>query len=142
MTVPIVVMPDAELVAVNALRAFLAGRSEAYCQGVTVGTIIAPATTPTKYVRVRRQPGGRIVDTVMDTARLDVIVWHDDAATRVALGQLVRGFLISLVGVFSGVACYGGREFMSPAAMPDPDDDTREVLMLTVDVAMRGAQLS
>jgi hypothetical protein len=59
-----------------------------------------------------------------------------------ALGQLVRGFLVALKGVYANVPCYGGTEFMTPQAMPDPDDDTREIVMLTVDVAMRGAQLS
>lgn len=141
MAVPIVVMPDAELVAVTALRAFLAGRLEAYCQGVTVGTMVAPAVTPSKFVRVRRI-GGHGANVVTDTARLDCVIWHDDAASRMALGQLVRGFLVAMVGEFAGVACYGGREFMTPQQMPDPDDDTKEVVMLTVDVVMRGAQLS
>jgi hypothetical protein len=141
MGVPIVVMPDAELVAVTALRAFLAGRSEAYTQGVTVCTQLTPGVAPSKIVRVRRK-GGKAANVVTDTARLDILIWHDNAADRMALGQLVRGFLVAMVGVFADVPCYGGVEFMTPQAMPDPDDDTREIVMLTVDVSMRGTQLS
>ena len=141
MTVPIVVMPDADLVAVTALRGFLASRSEDFCRGVTVGTEVAPAQTPSKFVRIRRRGGGT-VSTVIDQARLDVLIWHDTPFSRMALGQLVRGFLVALTGVNSGVACYGGTCFMTPQHMPDPDDDTREITMLTVDVRMRGSQLT
>lgn len=141
MIMPIVVMPDADLVAVTALRGFLASRSEDFCQGVTVGTQVPPATTPSRFVRVRRHGGGTL-STVIDEARLDVLIWHDSPFTRMQLAQLVRGFLVALTGVYGGVTCYGGTAFMTPLHMPDPDDDTREITMLTVDVRMRGTQLN
>lgn len=141
MTFPVVVFPDADLVVVTALRAFLAGRSEDYCQGVTVGTKITPGVTPTRFVRVRRI-GGRSTDTVIDTPRLDVLIWHDTPDSRMDLGQLVRGFMLAMIGGFAGVACYGGTDYMTPQQMPDPADDTKEIVMLSVNVSMRGSQLS
>lgn len=141
MTVPVVVMPDAELVVVTALRAFLSGRSEDYCQGVTVGTMVAPGAAPARFVRVRRF-GGRTLDKVTDISKIDVVIWNDDAYSRMALGQLVRGFLEAMIGVYGDVACYGGTTFMTPQQMPDPADDTREVVMLSVDIAMHGTQLA
>lgn len=141
MTFPVVIYPDVELVAVTALRTFLATRSEAYCQGVTVGTKIAPGVTPTRFLRVRRT-GGRSASTVIDVARLDILIWHDAPDSRMALGQLVRGFLLSLIGTFAGVACYGGTDYATPQQMPDPSDDTKEIVMLTVNVSMRGVELA
>lgn len=140
-TVPVVVMPDAELVALTALRGLLGARSESYAQGVTVGRTIPAGQKPAKFVQVRRI-GGRDETVVTDRARLDVLIWQDTPDARMALGQMVRGFLVALVGTFNGVTCYGGTTFMTPVQVPDPADDTREIVMLTVDVDMRGAQLS
>ena len=140
MTIPVVVFPDADLVVVGALRDFLGTRSEDFTQNVTVGTQIPSAQTPARFIRVRRHGGGPIAP-VIDQARLDILIWHDSPFTRMQLAQLVRGFLVALIGVYGGVACYGGTTFMTPAQMPDPDDDTREITMLTVDVRMRGTQL-
>lgn len=140
MTQPVVVFADAELVAVTAIRAFLAGRSEDFAQNVQVGTQLAPSVTPTRFVRVRRI-GGRSSDYVIDAARLDVLIWHDTNSSRMALAQMVRGFLIAMIGTFSDTACYGGTDFMAPMQVPDPDDDTREIVMLSVQVSVRGIQL-
>jgi hypothetical protein len=142
--------PDAELVAVTALRAALACRAEAYAAGVTVGTKPRPGQLPQKYVRLRRV-GGTEAFRVADAPRLQAQVWFNtgaeatDEANRQALAQLVWALLRGMRStevVIGGwpvpVVCYRVATFGGPVNLPDPADPGRTITQLTVEVAMRG----
>ncbi|WP_431881575.1 hypothetical protein [Micromonospora chalcea] len=141
--------PDAELVAVTWLRARLAERSEPYATGVTVGTKVPPATTPGRYVRIRRL-GGTELHHVADSPRLQAQVWFStnapsDELNRQALAQMVwallrgmRGSSVAVPGWPTAVTCYRVTTFGGPANVPDPADAARVITQLTVEVGMRG----
>lgn len=144
--------PDAELVAVTWLRARLADRAEPYAAGVTVGTRVAPAQSPGKYVRLRRL-GGTELHRVADSPRIQAQVWYltgavTDEANRQALAQLVwallrgiRGQDVTIPGWPVPVTCYRVATFGGPANFPDPADGTRTITQLTVEIGMRGRAL-
>jgi hypothetical protein len=141
--------PDAELVAVTWLRARLAERAEPYAAGVTVGTKVAPAQSPGRYVRLRRL-GGVELHEVADSPRLQAQVWYStgaasDEMNRQALAQLVwallrgiRGQEVTVSGWPRPVTCYRVATFAGPTPVPDPADATRTITQLTVEVGMRG----
>lgn len=141
--------PDAELVAVTALRQLLAARSESYAAGVSVYTKPTPGETDPKRVRIRRV-GGTQLHRVADSPRLQVQVGYDtgnvsDEKNRQALAQLVWALLRSLQGgevAIPGwpvpVVCYRVATFGGPLNMPDPADNARTITQLTVEVGLRG----
>lgn len=146
---PVALYPDAELVGVTWLRARLAERSEAYAAGVTVGTKVAPAASPGKYVRLRRL-GGVELHEVADSPRLQAQVWYPtgaatDEKSRNDLAQLVwallrgiQGQSVSIPGWPVPVTCYRVATFSGPTPVPDPADNTRTISQLTVEIGMRG----
>lgn len=146
---PVALYPDAELVAVTWLRARLAERSEPYAAGVTVGTRVAPAQSPGRYVRLRRL-GGVELHQVADSPRLQAQVWYStgspsDEMNRQALAQLVwallrgiRGQDVTIPGWPVPVVCYRVATFSGPIPVPDPADQSRTISQLTVEIGMRG----
>jgi hypothetical protein len=146
---PVALYPDAELVGLTWLRAALAARSEPYAAGVTVGTKVAPAQSPGRYVRLRRL-GGVELHLVADSPRLQAQVWYStgavtDEMNRQALAQLVwallrgvRGQDVAIPGWPVPVTCYRVATFGGPANVPDPADSSRTITQLTVEIGMRG----
>lgn len=146
---PVALYPDGELVGVTWLRARLAERTEPYVAGVTVGTKVSPATSPGKYVRLRRL-GGVELHQVADSPRLQAQVWYSTGATsdefnRQALGQLVwallrgiRGQSVTIPGWPVPVVCYRVTTFSGPIPVPDPADDAKTITQLAVEIGMRG----
>jgi hypothetical protein len=141
---------DAELVASTYLRAALAGRTEPYAAGVTVGTKPRPGVTPAKYVRLNRV-GGTEAFRVADAPRIRAQIWYGtgaevtDEANRQNLAQLVWALLrgmrsveVAIVGWPVPVVCYRVATFGGPVNLPDPADPGRTITQLTVEVAMRG----
>ncbi len=136
---PVVLAPDAELVAVDVLRSGLAVRPESYVAGAKVGTRMPAATAPGRYLLVRRV-GGTMAGLVFDEPRLDVLVWHEDDAGRVRLANLARAVLLAAPGSTPlGVAVYRVEEFAGPANLPDPLNETRTVTLFTVAIRLRAA---
>lgn len=98
---PLVVFPDPQLAVVEILRTKLAGRSESYAIGASVGTVMPDGEARTKksapYVMVRldatasRYPAD-------ETATIRVSVWHASEAKSLALAQLCRALLLSYEG--------------------------------------------
>lgn len=141
--------PDAELVGVTWLRARLAERSEPYASGVTVGTKVPPATSPGKYIRLRRLGGVELHD-VADSPRLQAQVWYQtgaatDEKSRNDLAQLVWALLrgiegqeVTVAGWPVPVVCYRVATFSGPIPVPDPADASRTISQLTVEIGMRG----
>lgn len=147
MTLPRIVMPDAMLVGTAFLRsALLPYAAQPHVAGVKVGTENPPDSDATaKFVRVRRS-GGTRVNVVEDAARLDFMIWHPNDRQRWQLAELVRGLLHAATGtVVSGAPLPAPTtigqvtEFLGPGAFPDPRDNAREIIMLTVEVRLRGA---
>lgn len=133
---PVVVFPDAELVAVGYLRTALAGRPESYAQGVTVGVLVPNPRTP-PFVQVRRI-GGLPRWPVMDVARLDLQVWHNTSAEAQNLAQLLHGLMWAVRGqAVGGTTVAHVEDFAGPMDFPDPDSTTPRYL-LTVEWSLRG----
>lgn len=141
--------PDAELVAVNWLRAQLGARPEAYASGVQVVTDQKARTDFPRLVRVRRV-GGVELHAASDSPRIVLQVRFDEDETtdkknRQALAQLawalmrgIRGQSVTIAGWPVAVACGRVVTFGGPANLPDPGDPSRTVTQLTVEVGMRG----
>lgn len=133
MTLPVVVPADAELAVVTVLRARIAASADPAAAGVTVGTRVPAGALPSKFVFVRRV-GGTLTNVVQDRARIDIMVQHTDDPARMRLANLCRAWLFASRGT-NGVQQV--TEFMGPARLPDPADDTRQIIMLTVEMTVR-----
>jgi hypothetical protein len=94
-------------------------------------------------VRLRRS-GGTVLPTLEDSPRLDVQVRHEDDAGRMAVALWVRSLLLAapgaVVDMADGTVAIIGRvtEFVGPGQFPDPEDTSREIVMFTVEVRLRG----
>lgn len=141
---PVVLMPDAELVTLAYLRAKATGRAEPYLSGVTFWNRLpaAGASFPALPYVLVRTIGGSSSGVVIDRSRVDVLVWHATDADRMALAQLLRGLLLAAAGdTAAGVKVLGARDAMPPRRMPDPADPNRQVVMFTVELFLRGTQI-
>lgn len=145
MTRPLVVMPDAALVMTTALRAALAARTPpAYATGATVANRNPPAADPGRFIRIRRS-GGVPVSVAEDAPRLDFQVWHEDDAGRMALAMYARALVWSMPNT---VIRLDGQppttigqvtEFVGPGQFDDPIKTSREIILWTMEVRLRGA---
>ncbi len=136
---PAMLFPDAERLVVVHLRATLRLRVDPHLQEVNVATRMPPATTPGRYLLVRRV-GGTRASTVVDAPRIDIMAWHDTDDARMGLAQFARGQLLALPGhLVDGTPVYRVGELTGPINMPDPLNDSRTVTMLTVEIRLRGA---
>ncbi|MCD9196075.1 hypothetical protein [Streptomyces albireticuli] len=113
------IFADAQAAAAGVLRTALAGRSEPYAAGVTVGTRVpgdrSPEIPHLPYVLVRKDtdlPHSSMANT---RATLRVTVWHTDADQAHDLAQLCQGLLI----VHSGPVIRGVRPATGPLAAVD-----------------------
>lgn len=132
---PIITTQDVPSAIVAYLTAALADRPEACAQDVTVSTKHSNPL-PLPYVRVRRI-GGR-VNGVVDSARIDCLVWHHTEDYRLPLARLVHDLLLAIANDnVDGTLLYGAVDFLAPIPAPDPTDSNRQVAMLTVEVTAR-----
>ncbi len=130
---PTVVLPDAELAAVEYLRPRLLAMQE-WTQA-KVGTLV-PAHRP--FVQLRRI-GGSIEVPGCDAPRIDVIAYNTDDASRMRLAHacwaLFRAAAADRAGTVALVSY--AATLLGPRQMPDPADATKRVAMLTVDLLVR-----
>lgn len=140
---PLVEFPDAALVATLWLRPLLVASSRPYAAGVTVTGKIAPGVTPTKAVEIRRSGG--VAGLVDDSPRLDFRVWHTTDRDRYALANLVRSLVWQAPGtvvtsdVLPAPTTIGAvSEFIGPGPFPDPTDSTKEIVLFTFEIRLRG----
>lgn len=129
---PAVTQVDPEKVLVDYLFALLPSIPEA--AGYSVGTKVAPNTTPVKAVRVRLV-GGVTEARVAARPRLDVRLWGDGSAAgegavkklaRILHGRIQRDFRCTT--------------FASPVPLPDPADQSRGLVLFTVELLLKGVQ--
>ncbi|GAA4688105.1 hypothetical protein [Streptomyces youssoufiensis] len=115
MTKPLVVFPDVQSAGAGVLRAALAGRSEPYVVGATVGTRV-PETPDLPYVMVRKDTDAPHPSMANARCTLRVTVWHADADQAHDLAMLCQGLLL----VHSGPVMRGCRPATGP--LPAVDD--------------------
>ena len=129
---PAVTQVDAEKVLVDYLFALLPSIPEA--DGYSVGTRVKPNETPVKAIRVRLI-GGVTDSRVAARPRLDVRVWGDGAVAgegatkklaRVLHGCIERDFRCTT--------------FATPVPLPDPADQSRGLVLFTVELLLKGVQ--
>jgi hypothetical protein len=113
---PLVTFPDVMLSTVTYLRPALAARTEAFAEGVTIGTVF-PRDGEIPFVMVR-QDGQSIAQRIDASATVRVSVWHTSEARALALAGLCQALLLAHPGddevrLFSPI----GGPF--PAADPD-----------------------
>ncbi|MEU3528822.1 hypothetical protein AB0E62_34075 [Streptomyces sp. NPDC038707] len=118
----LVIFGDVQAAGAEVLRTALAERSEAYTQGVTVGTrvptIRSPEDDQLPFVLVRKDTD--IPHPSMANARctLRCTVWHQDADQAHDLAMLCQGLWL----VHSGPVIRGFRPGSGP--IPTTDDET------------------
>ncbi len=117
----LVVFPDVQAAGAQVLRMALAGRSEPFVAGATVGTRVpgdrTPETPYLPYVLVRLDadlPHSSMANT---RATLRVTVWHAGADEAHDLAQLARGLLL----VHDGTVLRSVRPGTGPLPATDPD---------------------
>jgi hypothetical protein len=118
---PLVVFGDVQAAAAQVLRTALAGRAEAFAEGVTVGTkvpvIRSPEDDRLPFVLVRKD--GDLPHPSMANARctLRCTVWHQDPDQAHDLAMLCQGLWL----VHSGTVIRGFRPGVGPLPATDPD---------------------
>lgn len=129
---PVVTLPDAELVALEYLRPRLTAMPE--WSTTKIGTLV-PASRP--FVQLRRI-GGASAWPGVDAPRIDVVVYHDTDHNRMRLALTCWGLFQAAASdrVASGVVTYTSTT-LGPRQMPDPADPTKRVAMFTVDLLIR-----
>lgn len=114
-----VMFPDPQLAVRDLLRVLLAGRAEAYAQGVTVSTKAPPGTDEAPvlpYIQI--QSDGRFRDARLNgRASVRVIVWHKD----VGLGENLAGLAEALLLAGSSDRIRGASPLTGPMPTGDPD---------------------
>lgn len=129
---PVVVLPDAELAVLDFLRAWLVSLPR--WSTLQLGTLV-PAHRP--FLQIRRVGGSSDLPGV-DAPRVDVIAYHATDYDRMALARDAWAFLVAAASTRAGDARVSYLStVMGPRQMPDPADDTRRVVMLTVDLLVR-----
>lgn len=128
-----ILAPDAEIVALAALRGAL--------PGVAAGTI-TPASRAEPFVRLRRI-GGTMTGRVVDEALLDVLVHGPDDHTVMTLARQARAALLALRGTkVAGVIVYAVSESTGPARLPDPGDPDKSLVLFTLFFSIRASEAS
>ncbi|WP_262702049.1 MULTISPECIES: hypothetical protein [Streptomyces] len=117
---PLTVFPDVQSAGAGVLRTALAGRSEPYAAGVTVGTRVPADRSPEldrlPYVMVRKDSDVPHSSMANSRCTLRVTVWHQDPDQAHDLAMLCQGLLI----VHSGPVIRGVRPAIGP--LPAVDD--------------------
>lgn len=105
-------------------------------QGWTTGTQATPGVTPTNTV-LFRCIGGVDDNLVLTRYRVDVRVWgtgkpgdeqRRNRVARTLFALLQRQFRCSL--------------FAAPVSVPDPADNTKTLTLFTIEILLRGDQIS
>lgn len=132
---PAIEQADAEKLLTDWLFTLVSGTDVPGVSGWSVGTTIKPGTTPTNAIRVRII-GGVEEQRVGDRPRLDVRMWGDGSyATEGAVKRNARAVLARLRRDFRANVA------LDPIALPDPADTTKTLVMFTVELLTRGAQV-
>lgn len=100
----------------------------------TVGSKVKPATTPTRFVRVRLVDG-ESMDRVGERPVLQVQVWGAGGVTDEAdAARMARILCANLQRALRA------RVAVTPRPLPDPVDSARSLVQLTIQIPLRGTQ--
>ncbi|MEW2578344.1 hypothetical protein [Streptomyces syringium] len=118
---PLVLFPDAQATAATVLRDALAGRSDTFAAGATVGTRVpgdrSPETPHLPYVLVRKDTDLPHSSLASTRCTIRVTVWHEDADQAHDLAMLCQGLLV----VHDGTRLRSVRPATGPIPATDPD---------------------
>lgn len=132
MIAPLVVFPDAELVAVTAIRAGLTSIDDD-----TLVTNKVPADRPASFVKVFRTGGARQT-MVSDFPEVTVESWAPTDTEAHDRAQLARAYVHAMRGTSpAGVPVYKVTESGGPVNLPDPDSKSQRYTF-TAQISMRG----
>lgn len=132
---PAVEQVDPELLLTDWLFTLVGSGEVPALVGWSVGTRVEPGVTPVNAVRVRLV-GGVEEQRVADRPRLDLRFWGDGSAVGEAtVKQVARAVFARIRRDFRSTVV------MDPTPMPDPYDQTRVLVMGTVELLTRGVQL-
>lgn len=128
---PVTIYPDAEAAVIALVQPLLLAYDPTFTIDVRGGD--------GHHVRVRRV-GGVASTPAHDAPTLDVIVWHDADALRMAAAQRLWAWLRAANNDRAGdaVVTYTGT-VLGPRQVPDPADDTKTVCLFTVALLVRNA---
>lgn len=129
---PVVVYPEPQTAAVDALRAGLVGRESTYTTGVKFIPQPPPTASSTPLIRIAVD-SNRPQDRVITRALLRVTVWHLGESLAHDLGQLCHGLMLAHSGD-SIAACY---EESGPIPGFDPEPEMH-FSTFTVRAVLRG----
>lgn len=132
--------PDAQALAVSALRQALSTRSEAYVAGVKVGSrlpVTRSTDVPTLPFVLCRVDTTANVGRVVERNTLRVTVWHKDEDAAFDLAQLVQALLF----IHSGTDLIRCDPLAGPTRTVDPDTGT-DLCSLLVRAVTRASALT
>lgn len=117
----VVVFGDTVATVANALRDALVTRSEAYADGVTVGTVTPidrePHSGPTPLVVVTQDGPGEVQRRANNRSALRLSVWHHTDDDAFDLAMLAHGIALTIAGPIVRSVLPG----VSPVRAVDPD---------------------
>ena len=126
-----ILSPDAEIVALGALRAAM--------PGVAAGTV-APSSRAAPFMQVRRV-GGSMQGRVIDVAAIDVLTHGPDDFSTMQTAQHARAVLLSLRAVrVAGASVLTVSESTGPQRLPDPGDPEKSLVLFTVNMSIRSTE--
>lgn len=129
---PVDIYPDAEAALITYLMPALADE----WSDVTIDARGAGA----RFVRVRRV-GGIDATPAHDQPMLDVLVWHDTDAKRMALARRLWAWARAANNDRAGDAVITYQSTtLGPRHLPDPADQTKTVCAFTVTLLVRATQ--
>lgn len=126
---PIVVFPDAALVAIDYLRPLT---------GVPVFSRV-PESRPAEFVRVERI-GGQRRTLITDRPRVDIHCWSDSEEGAEALMNKVRAYTLAMAGRRGITTVYDVAEVGGPMWLPD-DTSGQPRYAFAVEFSTRGTEM-
>lgn len=108
MAKPVILFPDAVLVAIDYLRPLV--EAPVYSR--------VPNPRPPEFVRFQRL-GGTRRSLILDRPRLDVECWSDSEESAEALCKVVRAYVLAMAGRRGDTTVYNVAEVSGPMWLPD-----------------------
>lgn len=129
MTKPVVIFPDAVLVAINYLRPLVP--TPVYSR--------VPSPRPAEFIRLERI-GGLRRSLILDRPRVDVECWSDSEGSAADLVNVVRAYVLAMAGKRDDTTVYDVAEVSGPMWLPDSESGQPRY-SFAVEFSTRGTRL-